>query len=242
MDAGKANRREAIIRKVRALLAMTVERGAAESEAMKAAEMAARLMAEHDLEMDDLDAREAGIAQESHPMAPAFARHMPRVAMAIAELCGVKTWGEQGMGGRLEGQAFFGLPHDVEIAGYLARICERAMASGLEKASVEWVLKVRKRDALADSYLNGMSHRLAERIMEIAWTRRRSTGSALVPVKDGLINEALKDRGIQLESSRLYRRDIDPAAFRAGRSEAEKVALNAAVGTESGQGEVISGG
>jgi Protein of unknown function (DUF2786). len=229
MDEEKAKRREGVIRKIRALLSMTVERGASEAEALKAAEMAAKLMAEHDLDMDDLSAREAGVDEGAHPVDPAFARHMPRVSAAIAELCGVKTWGKRSRSGKPE-QVFFGLPHDVEVAVYLQRICERAIADGLKKASVEWALRVRRKAALDDSYLSGMSRRLAERIREIAWTRARSTGTALVPVKDALIEQAMKDRGIELETERLLRRDIDPLAFARGVKEAEKVALNAAVG------------
>jgi len=232
MDGTK---REAIIAKVRALLAKTIENGATESEALFAAAKAAELMAKYDLEMDEVEAREAGVKQSQRMMDPVFAKHLARVCGAIAELCGVKTWGD-GSGALLRNQTFFGLPHDVEVADYLAEICERAMKNDLARASSQggWALRPRRIGMLSDSFLEGMSRRLAERISELAWTRKKATGSALVPVKDALIEQAMADKGIELEDSRLGLRDIDPATFRQGRAAGDKVGLNAAV-TGSGQ-------
>src|SRR5690606_31905488 len=119
------------------------------------------------------------------------------VSQEIASLCGVRTWGN-GKGIDLTAQVFFGLPHDVEVACYLAKICERAMKADVEKASVEWMLFPRRRSKLSDSFLNGMSQRLSERLRELSWARHKATGSALVPVKDALIEQAMADQGIEL--------------------------------------------
>lgn len=231
MSENGRKQREAIIAKVRALLAKTIENGATEAEALFAAAKAAELMAKYDLEMDEVEAREAGVKQADRDMDPVFAHHLARVCWAIADLCGVRTWGDGG-GALLSKQTFFGLPHDVEVAGYLADVCERAMANDLASASAAggWALFPRKRAVLSDSFLAGMSRRLSERISELAWTRKRATGSALVPLKDAIIEREMEDKGIELEDSRVGKRDVDREAFRQGRAAGEKVGLNAAVG------------
>lgn len=242
MSKESSSRREAIIRKVRALLSKTVDNGTTEQEALAAAAKAAELMAAYDLEMSELDARDAGVAEEKYPLHPTFAKHMVVVSMAISELCGVRSWSNTSRAGTREARTFFGLPHDVEVALYLAEICERAMGSEVTKASAAWALfNPRKRSVHSDSFLMGMADRLSERISELAWARRRATGSALVPLKDAIIEKAMADRGIELTNARLGRRDIDPMAFVAGLAAGNKVPLNAAVGEAAKAGQVLEG-
>jgi len=128
--ATKARIRE----KLRKLMAMTTENGASETEALNAAQTAARLMAEHNLtfrsvaeiEAEDYcdDARpwfRGAVDGRSFRSAP-----VPRVRTclnAISSLCGVR-YHYRTFDGVL---VFFGAPSDTEVAHYLTVIISRAM-------------------------------------------------------------------------------------------------------------------
>jgi len=223
-------KREDLIKKIRALLAKTVENGCTEEEALKAAEKAAELMAKYDLEMDEISVEEAGIDERVFPLDPALERHFINVCKAISELCGVRTWSELNIAGTRERQKFFGLPHDVEVAGYLAEICERAMKRELEVLRRECAFYTpHKRSRKIDSFFEGMSERLQKRIRELAWARSKATGFALVPVKDAVIEAEMQKRGIELRKSRLGYRDLDPHSYKSGLIAGDKVTLNPGV-------------
>jgi hypothetical protein len=183
-------------------------------------------MARHDLEMDEVDVRESGTRSQDCPLDPVFRAHATRVAIAIAELAGARFW-VNGSGAAATKGTFFGLPHDVEVAGYLLEICEHAMRRDSESFLREMgfmLLERRFRERKADAFLAGMAARLSERLREMA-ASRRTTGRALVPLKEAMIDESLKAEKIELKDARVGRRDIDPLSFRKGRAAGERVGL-----------------
>jgi len=224
--------REAVLRKVRALLRLTVENGASEAEALNAAAKAAELMASHDLSMDEVDVRESGTRHQDHALDRTLRAHLTRVAAAIAEMTGTRFW-VNGSGALATVGTFFGLPHDVEVAGYLLDICEGAMrreSDAFERGIM--LLRPRVRSARKDSFLAGMADRLGGRIREMA-AGRRATGNALVPLKAALIEQAMREAKVELEGVRVGRRDLDRASFRKGRAAGDRVRLSPGLGRES---------
>lgn len=222
--------RESLLAKVRALLAKTVENGATEAEAIAAAAKAAEIMEKHDLSMDELDVRESQTKQQEHAFDPVFRAHLTRVAMAISTLCETRFW-NNGSGATATKGTFYGLAHDVEISGYLFDICEGAMRRDAERYHEEHLryLAVAARPRRRDSFLGGMADRLSQRILEISWARKRSGGTALVPVKDAIIDLAMKEDGIELKSARIGIRDREPDSYRRGKEAGNRVALTAGV-------------
>src|SRR4051812_23555837 len=81
------------------------------------------------------------------------------------------------------------------------------------------------RSAKTDAFLSGMSARLGARIREMA-ASRKVTGNALVPMKDALIEEALKAEKVGFKGARVGRRDTDPLAYRKGRLAGDRVSLS----------------
>jgi hypothetical protein len=75
-----------------------------------------------------------------------------------------------------------------------------------------------------------MAHRLAERITEMADARKTGTGTALVPLKDALIEQSLKDDGIDLKDTKMRFGDIHRGDMLRGRVAGDRVALNTAIG------------
>jgi len=227
----RRKRRESVLRKVRALLKLTVDNGATELEAMKAAAKAAELMAAHDLDMDDVDVRESGTRSQECGLDPVRRAHLTRVANAIAKLVGARFW-VNGSGAAATKGTFFGLPHDVEVAGYLLDVCENAMRRDTQAFLTETgfvLLERRFRERKADAFMAGMADRLSERIREMA-PSRKATGTALVPLKDALIEEALKSENAEFKGARVGRRDVDPLSFRKGRAAGDRVGLRSGLG------------
>lgn len=220
--------RESVLRKVRALLKLTIENGATEAEAMKAAAKAAELMAKHDLCMDDVDVKESGTRHKDHGLDPILRAHITRVADSVAVLVGARFWVD-GSGAAATKGTFFGLPHDVEVAGYLLEVCGNAMrrdSAAFLKAMGFNLLDRRFRERKADAFLAGMAERLTERFREMA-AARKSTGNALVPLKNAVIEEALKSDKADFKRARVGRRDIDPLSFLKGREAGDRVGLHA---------------
>lgn len=225
-------KREALIAKIKALLAKTIENGATEHEALHAAAKAAELMEKYDIEIGDDEDVDDEVTETDHSFPPEFHNHIMTVSAAIADLCEVKVIGLTN-GARLRtGYRIYGLPVDVEIATYLHQIVIAAMKHELKKASGAWMYYVlRKRDIAQHSFLDGLTERLAERIYELAWARQhKKTGNALVVAKDGLIKAYMED--VETFESRKRRRDVDKYALKKGLEAANRINLDPAIGTE----------
>ncbi|MCZ7862800.1 DUF2786 domain-containing protein [Agrobacterium salinitolerans] len=227
MTEDKLSNLEKTKKRIRALLMKTVENGATEGEALSASEKAAELMAEWDLGIADLgDEAKTEFRFGQVDIDPAMEDAIWRVAHAIGELCHCKAW-IANLGKSIR---FFGDTLDCEIAEYLMTICERAVQTEARKAVAEYALfreNIRTRKRLG--FIDGLSKKLAVRVMELSWKRRRSTGSDLVPAKMARNEEELKARGEIFTSSKVHQSIVDPEAWLQGAARAEDVGLNRGV-------------
>lgn len=227
MTEDKLSKLDKIKKRIRALLMKTVENGATEGEAVAASEKAAELMTEWDLGVADLgDETKPEFRFGKVEIDPAMEDALWRVASAIGELCHCKAW----IANHGKSIRFFGDTLDCEIAEYLMTICERAVQTETRKAVAEYALfreNIRTRKRLG--FIDGLSKRLASRVMELSWQRRRSTGSDIVPAKMARNEEELKARGETFTSSKVHQTIIDPEAWLEGAACAENVGLNRGV-------------
>lgn len=221
--------RDSLIAKIRALLAKTVENGCTESEAMEAAAKAVEMMAKYDIELGDVEKDDNDITSREVSYDELLGVHFRAVRSAIAKLCGVKSWITIDGNNKQVSYTFFGFPHDVEIAYYLADLCTRMMRRHLDQCMKEAALYTKwKRDRLIRSYLQGLSDRLSDRIQELSWVRRKATGNALVPVKDEIIEQAFAKEDIGLKNiGGNRRRDVDTNRYLAGYKDGNSIPLNA---------------
>ncbi|WP_315921285.1 DUF2786 domain-containing protein [Mesorhizobium sp. SP-1A] len=234
MTETNKEKREALIAKIKALLAKTIENGATEQEALTAAAKAAELMEKYDIEIGDEEDVDDEVINNDHTFPPEFHNHIMTVSMAIAELCEVEVIGLVNDARLRTGYRIYGLPVDVEIAQYLHEIIITAMKYEMTRASGGWMLYVpRKREIAQHSFLDGLTERLAERIRELAWARQhKKTGNALVVAKDALIKAAMED--VETFKTRKRRRDVDGKALLNGLEAANRINLNPALGSERG--------
>lgn len=224
------SKRERAAERVRALLAMTVENGCTEAEAVSAARKAAELMDAAGLTIEEL--RSAGKSdweRRDHPTSDPVGWRLWKVAEAIALLTDTKTWGD-GAGAAATRQTFFGLTHDVRIAVYLLEICERAMrteAKTFERGLTLYRKEVRRSRSLA--FLDGMSDRLASRIREInrsRASRASGDGRAVVLVKSDMLVQALHEAGVDLRNSAARQGRKGMEGYLEGRAAADRVRLD----------------
>ena len=123
------------------------------------------------------------------------------------------------------GVTFLGLSHEVEVAAYMLSICERAMRTEAQTLmrSIRRLPQI-KQAAKMVPFVDGMADRLARRIRDMIPPVEAGTG--LIVLRNALIDQELVRHGIELESGGPARRALDTAAYRAGVSAGDKVALN----------------
>jgi hypothetical protein len=215
---------------IQALTQKTVGNGCTEAEAIAAAEKAQRFMEKHGLTLADLEAvdpvseceqLETELGTRLHPVSG--------VANAIADFTDTSSWYiGAALGYRL---VFFGLPGDVRIATYLARVIRDAM-------DLEWrfwwvvncgLTPVRPNTA-RKNFIKGMADRIANRLFSL---KRESKGrnnncKAIVLRKKDIIEEAMKALKIKIYAARgPYFSSYDGASYAAGDAAGMHVSLNA---------------
>jgi hypothetical protein len=216
--------REKIAARCRALAAKTVANGCTEAEALSAAAMLARMLADHNLTFDEVQMRESPFGRHTERHDDAVGERLWKVADGIATLTGAVYWKSRAGVYPFE-ISFFGFDHEVDVARYLLEICARAMRQEHAKLRRDWGLlnaSAQRRKILP--FLDGMADRLRERLA--AMKPPAPTGKGLVVLRGALIKQGLDLAGIKLDEARARpSRDADET-YLDGRRAAERVGLN----------------
>jgi hypothetical protein len=229
------SQRESIIDRIRKLSKMTTERGCSESEALTALEMANRLIAEYDIEQDELTIREdaRGCIKDEFIEIKSVIGEWTRVMGAIQSLYNCKVWFQSreddllgiGLVMKLKVVNIYGFPTDVAAALAMTSICHTAIATESERWGKENRIRSAKRHA---DFQAGMAIRLAERIREMKPTANLATGTSLMVLKDQLVKDEFaqycREQGLHLRP-RTARRINDQAAFASGKAAGNRVDL-----------------
>lgn len=117
--------REKIAARIRALRSKTVANGCTEEEAMSAAELLAKLLAQYNMTLDEAELRESPFERTSVKQDDWVGEKLWVVADGIAFLTGARYWSSRP--GFVREVSFFGFKHEVEVARYLLELCARAM-------------------------------------------------------------------------------------------------------------------
>lgn len=222
--------RESILRRIRALMAKTLDNGCTEAEAAEAARKVDELMASYEIDLDEVSMRQ----QEIIKVSIKIGHHSVKFVLgSVAGFTDCRAWMENS-----ETVAFFGFKVDTEIAEYLTHLFKRA----IDREGATWVLfnpewdraGVKGQPELLRSFGIGMAGRLGERLTDLKssrdFTNRAGSGRDLVMMKRPAVDEALAKLGIVLgkaESNGPSPKHA--AAFSAGRTAAQNVAINQGV-------------
>ena len=145
---------------------------------------------------------------------------------AVAEFTGCRCWMQNdsvGLGVAAGGHKrsyhgkaatfFFGLKHDVEVAKYLFVLCSRAIDQELKvykrlqqylDEDPFWTRQAKTLD-FRRSTAQGLAARLRQMAKAHQPDLKTSTGKALVPVRNAVLDKAMEERGINLKTVRTRR-------------------------------------
>lgn len=215
--------REKIAARIRALRNMTVENGCTEDEAISAAAILAKLLAEHNMTLDEASLRESPFQRHTEHVEDLVGERAWKIADGVAHLVDIKYWTSRAGVHPVEIN-FFGFAHEVEIAKYLLEICVGAMRREHRYLRKDFrLLTIPRQRAKIIPFLDGMADRLRLRIRELR--PPAPTGTGIVVLRGELIHRALKDEGVKLDS-REQRASRDFDTYGDGVRAADRVSLN----------------
>ena len=199
--------RAAILKKIRALMAETTERGATEAEAKIAAAKIDELLKEYDISRTEMGVK-TGTCVERNVSNPTKRQHaMQRAIMYIGKFTDCECWMSAN---GVKGCTFFLFPDDVEVAEYLYYLFLRAIEN--ESANYGVLdfdfaqLDPTSQHQARQSFSIGMADRLGERLLELKdkrdWAVKARTGRELVVVKGDEVARQMKAAGIRLGRGR----------------------------------------
>jgi len=240
--------RTKIINKIRALLNVTVEKGASENEAMMAAERASTLMAEYNLQskdISDLESERWGKRGKKFAGGSWQRRRYHEVrwcVITIADFCDCKVWYSG------DDMIFFGTDINSAFAWYLTDMIKSAMESEFKKALDELKHTTgRHGRTLRKSFLYGMANRLNQRMNELKRERDKhihdvstaSTGKSLVVLTNAVLEQKFAALGMDLRTKKTANNSpIDSDAYYSGRDAANNVNLSRPVSGTGGQAQI----
>lgn len=175
-----------VIKKVKALLARAGDAGSTEAEALKAAQVAAKLMDEHAISSAEID--QSQILYERQTVTPNHLWHEPFlfwVTTTLADFTG--TYGYRSRRACSSGYdfVFYGDPADAIFAKYLAESLTNFIVAGCEDETRQRGLKGRARDMFRKGYLIAAAQRISARLRSlIAERNQRYVGTTLPALPD----------------------------------------------------------
>jgi hypothetical protein len=227
--------------RIRALAAKTVERGCSEAEAMAAAAKVGELLEIYGLSMSEVELREEACVQTR------LAAHGPgRIALrwlfpAVLRFCECRGWTD----GRQD-FVLFGLEPDVQMAEYLLRVIEGALAweEARYRRSAEYRGNPLPGQSILRSFRYGFADRVARRLDALANERQQAAearraaapagGTALVLAKAKKVEEGFRGLGVRLRSVTSSATVRDRGAYGHGAAAGGRVGLGRPVGAGPG--------
>jgi hypothetical protein len=218
--------RESIKSKIAKLLNMTSENGASENEALIATQMAAKLMAEHDINTSEILIKNSKSIKGTNQFRQYGKTKLGQLfSVPVANFCDCKVWtcGDQII--------YFGLPNDVEIEiSKFKKSSEYAIASQSTNGKT-----------LVSSFICGIEQRISAKLRELTIRKKASvnaaTGTSLVILKDAVVKADFDALGMSLRKNTSQRTVRSNSAYNAGNAAGNNVNIVSGI-TGSKQGQI----
>ncbi len=198
--------REELLNRIRAMQAKADCEAATENEAMQAAAMAAKLLARHEVTLEEIALIEGGaegvVMQRLNHGTKQMHHALKCAARGIETLTETKCYISTSVFGD-QHLVFTGLDKDVEMALYLSMVIKGAADRAWRTSAKGRYYDNRNRSR--KSFLIGFGDRVQDRLIELAEERKAagsSDSTALVVRKGALIDDYLASQDIILESQR----------------------------------------
>jgi hypothetical protein len=223
--------------KIKALLAMNIDNGASENEAMVAMAKVGELLQQYNLSMMDIgEVREEGCITAQYTTDSKHSGVEVDVASVVAKFTSTKVWMVRQKDSIV--LSFFGAQSDVDLANYLVMVVKNAYENEYAKfkMSEAYVSYTGHRRTLNTSFRRGFVHRVNARISDMINENNKayaaSTGTALVIVeKAKFVEEEFSKMNMKLRKQTRYQRTAtNGSAYNAGSSAGNNVSFNRPVG------------
>lgn len=217
-----------IIEKIKKLLALA--NSSNEHEAALAASHAQRLLSEHNLAMADIEATHK--PDKADTVETTVSKTLPKWLRYLS--AGVSTAFDcQAVHHPATGKmTFIGVGADVQIAVYTFAYLDRTvrkLCTNYMKHHVSTAIANRHRELHRQSYYLGAVSTITTRLREQKIQTPITTG-ALIPVKEGLIRQAMNEIGT-LRTVKSRRSYINSDAYTKGQSDGRQVGIHHGIGT-----------
>ena len=229
--------RQAIAKKINALLSKTVANGASEHEAMQAVQMAMKLMDKYQVTMTELEVKEEGFDFVVCRNAGCYNRWFAHgICNAIATLTNTKAlfWGKKQI-------RFYGFKGDIVFAEWVYN----SLMNNIMKASVSHVNEEIRKGSdeaaymLRKAFIFGAVSRISARIWTDVRERKearkvQSSSRALVIVNRGaLVETKMAEMFPKLGKAKAQKCDnLSLSSYKAGQTAGDKASYNRPVGSQ----------
>lgn len=184
--------REAIRKKLQALLAKTTDRGATEEEALLATKKLSELLEKYNMTMSEVDIEQSEYDEIAVDVGKNKAHMASKLAPALGELTSTKVL-QRRMSNAVQ-IVFFGSESDRQVAAYLLETIRNSMEYEYKqyKKTDQYKQNPYHGKTIRYSFMLGMALRIQDRIYEIIQHQqqnRDSTGTDLVVKKDQMVQD-----------------------------------------------------
>jgi hypothetical protein len=216
--------RNAIIEKIKALLAKTTANGATEAEMLSALDKASAMMDAYDIADDELRAAkdEAAILHADPPDLKDPHQIKWRLCYGVGEFCGVRIYRSR----RETGLRCIGAPSDVQFAMWLLDNLADFVFAELYAHLIGCLAPQSERRVIIRSFTAACCERITDRLLALvkrSKTARTSNGRELIVIKGAAIKALMKEQGIHLHTCSGYSPStVDAAAQAAGHAAGDR--------------------
>lgn len=228
--------RNAIIEKIKALLAKTTANGCTEAEMFAALDKASAMQDAYDIcaEEVELTKDEKAILHADPPDLKDPHKIKWRLTGGVSEFCGVQIFRSR----HETGLKCIGMPSDVQFAMWLLDTLADHVFNELYAHLIGCLAPQSERRIVIRSFVEACCNRISDRLLELverSKAARTSNGRELVVVKNAAIKAFMKDHGIRLCGSGGYSPStINAAAAAAGRAAGDRASFGRPVSGAAG--------
>ena len=206
--------REALLNRIRALLAKTISNGCTQPEALAALAKARAMMDAYEVTEEDLQLakEEAAILRKDNTRDPHGIKW--ELLGAIAKYCECEAWRGP------EGFVFCGLKSDADYASWLLDHLTTYVQGELANYLMRCPATKGERRHLIKSYVIGATSSINEQLRSLSPAKtdapKTCHGRDLVVIRTAAIADKMNELGITVRTVHRRRRYVDPAAYDAG--------------------------
>ena len=230
--------RNAIIEKIKALMAKTVANGATEAEMLSALDKAAAMKDAHDITDEELQVAkdEAAMLHADPPDLKDPHKIKWRLTYGVAQVCGVQIYRAH----RETGLRCIGMPSDVQFVMWLLDNLADFVFGALYEHLIGCCAPKGERRIIMRTFVESCCDRITDRLLalvERSKAARTSNGRELVVTKDAAIKTFMKEHDIHIRTcSGPSSSTVNAAAQAAGRAAGDRASFGRPV---SGAGGVL---